>query len=158
MQASGCHLLHDPCVVNLYGTRALLAHGDIFCTNNFKYFAYRFVARNWLMKKIFLWLPLSIRKTLANKARQVSVNYNATLSKNARDVVQAAVVRAMRKYKANLLIHGHVHHVGDYRFELDGHWARRIVPGDWSKGKGRVLVCQPGAGQQSLDLQLIEIK
>lgn len=158
-QASGCYLLSDPCVVNLYGTRVLLAHGDIFCTDNFKYFVYRFVARNWLVKKLFLCLPLSTRKAIANKARKISKDYNTTLSKRACDVVQTTVSRIMRKYKANLLIHGHIHHAGDYKFELDGNLARRIVPGDWDQHKGRLLICQPSStSQKFLDLQLVEIQ
>ncbi|MGD9108428.1 MAG: UDP-2,3-diacylglucosamine diphosphatase [Gammaproteobacteria bacterium] len=157
-QASGCRLLPDPCIVNLYGVRTLLAHGDIFCVNDFKYFVYRFIVRNWLIKKIFLWLPLPIRKTIANKAREISQNYNASLSQSAYDVAQTAVKRIMRKYKANLIIHGHIHHVGDYKFELDGNLARRIMLGDWDQHIGNALVCQPSIDQQSLDLQFIEIK
>lgn len=158
LQASGCYLLSDPCVVDLYGTRVLLAHGDIFCSNNLKYFVYRSIARNWLLKKMFLWLPLSIRKTIANKARKISQHYNSSLSKSVGDVVQTTVLRIMRKYKVNLLIHGHNHQTGDYKFTLNGDLARRIVPGDWNQSKGRVLICQPGTDQQSLDLQLREIR
>ncbi|MGD9153651.1 MAG: UDP-2,3-diacylglucosamine diphosphatase [Gammaproteobacteria bacterium] len=157
-RASGCHLLSDPCIVNLYGTRVLLAHGDIFCANNFRHFVYRFVVRNWLLKKIFLWLPLSMRKTIANKVRKISQNYNTSLSQNVYDVAQTAVKRIMRKHKTNLIIHGHIHRVGDYKFELDGNLARRIMLGDWNQHIGNVLICQPSTAQQSLDLQFIEIK
>src|SRR5581483_1157822 len=45
-RASGCRLIPDPTVVDLYGTRTLLMHGDVLCTDDVDYLAFRKVARD----------------------------------------------------------------------------------------------------------------
>ena len=126
--------------------------------DDIKHFVYRIVVRNFLIKKIFSWLPLSIRKAIANKIRKMSQNYTASLSKNARGVDQKAIERIMRKYNVNLLIHGHTHQAGDYQFKLGGSVMRRVVLDEWNKHHGSVLICQLNEDDQSLDLQFMEFK
>lgn len=156
LKDSGCRWLSDPSVVELYGKKALLSHGDIFCTHDVKYLIYRGVIRNWLMQKFILCFPLSWRKSIGQRIRKISKTYTASLPKEARNVSQKAIERIVNKYRVNLLIHGHVHRAGDYHFELYGERVRRLVLAGWDKDKGNVLEVQPNT--QSLDLQFTEIK
>jgi len=157
LKDSGCCWLADPSVIELYGKRVLLSHGDIFCTHDIKYLIYRGVIRNWLVQKLILWLPLSWRKNMGQRMRKISQAYTSSLPKNARNVSQQAIERIVNKHKVNLLIHGHVHRAGDYHFELYGKkQVRRLVLAGWDKDKGNVLICQPN--MQGLDLQFSEIR
>ena len=45
-QQAGCHLLNDPCVVELNGEQVLLMHGDSLCTTDLAYMRLRKVLRN----------------------------------------------------------------------------------------------------------------
>jgi UDP-2,3-diacylglucosamine hydrolase len=156
LKASGCQRLADPSVVELYGKKVLLSHGDIFCTHNVKYLIYRGIIRNNLVQKLTLWLPLSWRKNIGQRIRKISQAYTESLSKDARDVSQKAIERIVHKYGVNLLIHGHVHKAGDYQFDCNGRTVRRLVLAGWDKDKGDVLVIQPKS--QGLDLQFVEIE
>jgi len=155
LKATGCKLLQDPLVINLYNTRILLTHGDIFCTHDIKYLIYRKFIRNWLITKSFLWLPLVIRKAIANRMRKMSQAYNSLTDISG--VTQSEIEHKMRKYRTNLLIHGHIHNPGNYQFQLDGNAVQRIVLGGWRSDKGCVLVCKSDKKPAGLDLQFIEI-
>jgi len=39
--ASHCQLLPDPLTINLYGTKTLITHGDLLCTQDIEYLKFR---------------------------------------------------------------------------------------------------------------------
>ena len=128
---SGCKLLGDDTVIDVYGTSTLIMHGDTLCTRDVDYLAFRNMARNPIMQKMFLAMPLRIRAEKAAKIRNESSNDTALKSDAIMDVTPEAVDKVMEKYKVRHLIHGHTHRPAIHNFQLDDGEATRIVLGDW---------------------------
>jgi len=128
---SGTRLLVDPLIVDLYGQRALLTHGDALCTADRPYQLLRGLVRNPSWQRRFLRLPLSLRRNLAQQARDGSRRHTQNTAGAIMDVDASAVPAAMRACGVNLLIHGHTHRPAVHEFDLDGVPARRIVLGAW---------------------------
>lgn len=128
---SGCTILEDPTVVELYGQRVLLMHGDSLCTDDHEYQAFRKVTRNPEWQRNVLALPLEQRLKMAAAARTESLARNQGKPEAIMDVNQDAVEQAMRDHEVALLLHGHTHRPAVHTFELDGEQAQRIVLGDW---------------------------
>ena len=129
--ASGCTLLADPTVVELYGTKVLLMHGDTLCTDDHEYQAFRQMVRNPAWQQLMLAKPLHERLMLAKQLRETSAASMAGKSMEIMDVNQDAVADAMRSQGVYTLLHGHTHRPAVHRFEVDGQEAVRIVLGDW---------------------------
>lgn len=143
---AGMTLLGDPCVIELYGERVLLSHGDLLCTRDEGYQKFRRITQLKWLRWLFLRLPLSRRQAIAHKMRGQSQMENAQKSQIIMDVTPEAVDDMLRQHGCRLMIHGHTHRPAIHDFTLDGHAARRIVLGDWFE-QGSVLVCSP-AGQR----------
>jgi UDP-2,3-diacylglucosamine hydrolase len=132
----GAQLLPDFAVISCAGTPTLLMHGDLLCTEDHEYLAFRNQVRNADWQQQFLSQPLAARRAFAEQARQSSQNRQQGL-KDAQqlevitDVAQDAVLATMRHYGVTRLIHGHTHRPGRHTLELDGLPAERIVLGDW---------------------------
>jgi UDP-2,3-diacylglucosamine hydrolase len=128
---TGVAILPDPSIVELYGNRVMLSHGDALCTDDFEYQQVRAMTRNPEWQSMMLSKSLRERKDLAEGARMQSQARNAMLPEPIMDVNQDAVEQAMRDNGVALLLHGHTHRPAIHEFELDGKPATRIVLGDW---------------------------
>src|SRR3954464_8078846 len=62
--ATGAELLADPTLVDLYGTRTLLMHGDTLCKDDVGYQAFRAKVRDPRYQEQFLAQPLAARKKI----------------------------------------------------------------------------------------------
>lgn len=143
---AGMTLLGDPCVIDLYGERVLLSHGDLLCTLDVDYQKFRRITQLRWLRWLFLRLPLSRRQRIAHKMRGQSQMENAGKQQTIMDVTPAAVDEMLRQHGCRTLIHGHTHRPAIHDFMLDGRPARRIVLGDWFE-QGSLLICSP-AGQR----------
>jgi UDP-2,3-diacylglucosamine hydrolase len=141
---TGCRLIADPIVIDLYGERALLTHGDLLCVGDSAYQQLRGVVRNRLWQRRFLRLPLPLRRTLAQQARAGSAEHTRATAADIMDADEAAVRAVMQACGVRTLIHGHTHRPAVHEFELDGAPARRIVLGAWYE-QGSYLAWRPGA-------------
>lgn len=139
--ATGARLLEDPTVVDLYGERTLLMHGDTLCTDDTAYQAFRAQVRDSENQRGFLALPPEQRRQIASGLRDTSRSAQAGKAMEIMDVNELAVDEAMRNNAVRLLIHGHTHRPATHKWQLDGKRARRIVLADWSESEGSVLVC-----------------
>jgi UDP-2,3-diacylglucosamine hydrolase len=137
---TGCRLIEDPTVIDLYGTPVLLMHGDTMCTDDVDYMAFRKMTRAPDWQREFLAKPIAERDAIARGHREHSRQATALKSMEIMDVTPAAVAAALRAHSVRHLIHGHTHRPGEHTFELDGQPARRIVLGDWYR-HGSVLRC-----------------
>lgn len=141
LQATGCIELPEEKLISLYGQPTLLMHGDTLCTRDIQYLRARKILRNkFLQTLLFLWLPLSVRRKMAEKMRNKSQQHTKYASMEQMDVTQDEVERLMRKYQVSKLIHGHTHKPCLHQFELDGKPVTRLVLGAWHD-KTSVLVC-----------------
>lgn len=142
-QAAGCELISDPTVINLYGTRVLLMHGDSLCTDDIEHMAFRKMVRNPAWQKEFLSKTIKERDRTARQYRAYSKLAMNNKRPDIMDVNQETVEKIMREHQVQHLIHGHTHRPGKHEFLLDGKPAQRIVLGDWYD-QGSVLHCEPG--------------
>lgn len=149
---SGMRVLPDPAVVMLYGKPVLLMHGDLLCTADTAYQAFRMQTRNPAWQQQFLSQSLDARMAFAAQARAASQAHQANLrgdGGNARfesitDVAPDTVNITFARYGIDMLIHGHTH-----RPDVHRNGARtRIVLGDWY-AQGSVL--RMDAGGYALD-------
>lgn len=135
---SGCRLICDPALIDLYGTRVLLMHGDILCTHDVEYQAVRKITRAKEWQRQFLARSVAERERLVRGYRELSRRATAEKPPQIMDVTPEAVTAALRQHGVRHLIHGHTHRPGEHVFELDGAPARRTVLGDWYE-QGSVL-------------------
>jgi UDP-2,3-diacylglucosamine hydrolase len=128
---TGAVLLDDGTVVELYGERVLLMHGDALCTDDVGYQRLRRIVRNPAVQWILRHLSLERRRALARRLRAGSRAHVGTTAPEIMDVNTRAVAAAFRDAGVRTLVHGHTHRPGVHEFELDGAPVRRIVLGDW---------------------------
>ena len=145
---TGARLLADPVVVDLYGERVLLTHGDALCTDDHSYQELRSTVRTPEWQRRFLGLPLSDRELIANQARAGSKEHTAKTVPNIMDVNEDAVSTAYRATRVRRIIHGHTHRPGVHDTSIEGESAQRMVLGAWYEqgsyiryDKGRYELC-----------------
>jgi len=129
--ATGCRLLEEHEVVELEGTRVLLTHGDLLCTDDKPYMGLRATVRDPAWQRDFLAKPLEERRKIADELRDRSQEATAEKPPEIMDVNQETVAFTMREHGVRVLLHGHTHRPGIHHFELDGVAATRIVLGAW---------------------------
>lgn len=128
---TGIQLLPEQMVIDLYGEKVLIMHGDSLCTLDHKYMAFRKKSRGWWWPRLMLALPLWYRRRVAQNARKTSAMHHKNLSEQIMDVTPSEVTRVMTAAGVSTLIHGHTHRPAVHKFKLDGKRATRIVLGDW---------------------------
>jgi len=136
----GCQLISDPTVIDLYGIKTLLMHGDSLCTDDVSYQRYRRKTRNKFLQWCFLHLPVRYRQAISDKIKQKSREQKQYKSSMIMDVNQLEVSRIMQQYDVQYLIHGHTHRPAIHNFTLANKQAYRIVLGDW-EGEISALKC-----------------
>ncbi len=128
---SGCKLLGDDTTIDVYGTPALIMHGDTLCTRDVNYQSFRKMTRNPIMQKMFLSMSLEKRAEKAANIRSESSKDSALKPDDIMDVTPEAVDKIMRKRNVRHLIHGHTHRPAIHDFTLNEQEATRVVLGDW---------------------------
>jgi UDP-2,3-diacylglucosamine hydrolase len=145
---SGMKLLPEQAVIDLYGRKTLISHGDELCTRDVEYMKFRKKARGWWWPRLMRALPLFMRRKFAENGRKTSQKNHETLSAEIMDVTPAEVERVMRDYEVDYFIHGHTHRPNVHHFDVDGSPRQRIVLGDWYD-QGSILL----ASAEHLSLQ-----
>lgn len=152
LRASGCTLLPEEYVLDIYDTPTLLMHGDTLCTHDVKYLKFRKRIRKWWVQQLFLMKSLKKRQEIAANYRANSKSHVATLPDYIMDVTQEEVERVMKKNQVQHLIHGHTHRQAVHQFNLNDQPATRTVLGAWHE-YGVALVCEKSGKQEFLVLK-----
>lgn len=127
---TGCTLLSDPTVINLYGEKILLTHGDLLCSQDKSHQWFRRISRNLFIQSLFYSLPKSLRHYLGMTIRKKSKNNNRLKAAEILDAQEAAFIALMRRYTVKSLIHGHTHRPSiEFLYKPD--MLQRIVLSDW---------------------------
>jgi len=126
-QDTGCILINDPTKIDLYGSPTLLTHGDMLCTKDNGYMRYRKLVRNPRCQRLFLLLPLKLRKKIARYLRTKSSNIKK--SNKLKNIVNETITNLMQQYQVKQIIHGHIHKQGIYDK------GTRISLGSWEDGR-----------------------
>lgn len=150
---AGMRLLPDPSVILLDGRPALLMHGDLLCTADAGYMAFRAQTRDPEWQAQFLSQPLASRLAFAAKAREQSRSHQAALKdagtmEAITDVTPSTVDEHFSRYGIDLMIHGHTHRPAIHSLQVGGRKCRRVVLGDWYE-QGSVL--RASGGELRLD-------
>jgi UDP-2,3-diacylglucosamine hydrolase len=124
----GLTLLNEPCPLELGQSRVVLLHGDVLCTDDHDYQAFRALVRDPLWQADFLARPLAERRRIAAQLRRDSAAAMSQKSSEIMDVNAAAVRECFRRNDADVIIHGHTHRPALHRYEPG---LLRIVLGDW---------------------------
>jgi UDP-2,3-diacylglucosamine hydrolase len=139
---SAAQLLDETTVIDLYGDRILLLHGDELCTDDHAYQKFRRQARSPTWRALFLSMPLGLRRWFSTRIRKRSTEMTAQKPEEITDVNQDAVDDVIREHRVKVLLHGHTHRPGFHQFKVDGRPATRIVLGAWYE-QGSVLEWGP---------------
>jgi UDP-2,3-diacylglucosamine hydrolase len=109
LEANGVVRLRDPTLIEAFGHRTLVSHGDALCLDDVGYQRYRSVVRRPLIRRAFLGLPLGWRRALGRAARRRSEAMHPTRERRAVDVDGAAALGWLEAAGASVLVHGHTH-------------------------------------------------
>jgi UDP-2,3-diacylglucosamine hydrolase len=144
---TGINLLTDYAVLALDGQRVLLCHGDLLCTDDTAYQAFRERSHTQKWQANVLSKPLWLRRAAARWYRLRSYWHKRKKTQDIMDVNQHAVQRAMREHQCQTLIHGHTHRAACHAFMLDGQQAQRLVLSEWRpKQSAEILSWTPQNG------------
>lgn len=130
-------LLGDYVVLDQAGTEwsaikknIILMHGDLLCTSDRRYQLFRkIVHQNWV-QRLFLSMPLSWRRRIANKLRAASQSYGASTFQQRPEILDASpqgIANVRKQFNPSYLIHGHTHRLNIHREDS----FTRVVLGDW---------------------------
>lgn len=129
-KACGLTLLPTYHVLDLYGQKTLLCHGDTLCIDDLAYQRFRQKVHQPWRQWLFLCLPLKVRLKIAQKIRHKSQQDKQRKSDEIMDVNPDFVRQIFTQFDVNLLIHGHTHRQNIH--QIPPHFTR-IVLGDWGK-------------------------
>lgn len=140
-EETGVQLLEDGTIVDLYGRRVLLMHGDSLCIDDAAYQRLRRIVRNPLVQFTMRRLSLKQRQKLAARMRAGSKAHIESMESAApkiMDVNANEVLATFSHYGVDCIVHGHTHRPAIHTVTLNGATATRIVLGDWYE-QGSVL-------------------
>ncbi|WP_177334377.1 UDP-2,3-diacylglucosamine diphosphatase [Klebsiella variicola] len=137
---SGMLLLAEEERLDLYGREVLIMHGDTLCTDDPGYLAFRAKVHTPWLQRLFLALPLLIRRRIAARMRADSKAANSSKSMDIMDVNPQAVVDVMERHHVQWLIHGHTHRPAVHELQANGQPAWRVVLGAWHSEGSMVKV------------------
>lgn len=149
LRACGLHALADPTVLSAFGGRALLTHGDAWCTSDVDYQRFRARVRAPAWQAQVLEQPLAERRKMARSMRSESERLASDQKADQRadqnvdpkadpkapwhDIDPTIAREAMVGAGASILVHGHTHRPGSDTIHPGG---TRHVLSDWDLDHG----------------------
>lgn len=139
---AGLTLLPEEHVLDLYGQRVLLMHGDSLCTDDIEYQQFRSQVRDPAWQREFLAQSAQQRLRVARVARDASAAHKGETAMAIMDVNAGEVLKRFERHGVQRLIHGHTHRPAVHDLTANEQAAQRIVLGDWYT-RGSVLRVTP---------------
>lgn len=131
-------ILQEPIVVTLGNQQWTLSHGDALCTADQSYQTFRNWVRKTWVQNLFLKLPISWRKQIAENLRKKSTasyqrgqRFTPEKTNERADVTKQACLDLVNQSQCAQLIHGHTHRSGLYQEDLKNTSWKRWVLSDW---------------------------
>lgn len=155
----GVTSLVDPTVLEAFGGRVLLSHGDALCLGDVAYQRFRELVRGASWQANFLAQPLETRRAVARELRAGSERRKAGADPWV-DIDHAAALDLMRQARTPTLIHGHTHRPADERLAPG---CRRLVLSDWeldhaAAPRAEVLRWQPSGFERLSPLAAVQTR
>ncbi len=129
----GLMALPDPTVLDAWGQRILLAHGDALCLDDLPYQRFRSEVRADAWQAAFMARPLAERLQVAAGMRQQSAAHQQLDGNPEIDLDPGETVRWMHAMGAAEMVHGHTHRPGSSTL-APGY--KRHVLSDWNLDHG----------------------
>lgn len=120
--------LPDPTLLDAWGQRLLLSHGDALCLSDAPYQAFRAEVRSAPWQTAFLSKPLAQRLQIAAEIRRASKTRRQFDGAMDADLDTPETLRWLAEAGSTTLLHGHTHRPADHALP-DG--AGRHVLSDW---------------------------
>lgn len=124
-------MIAEPHVIQFGELRALLVHGDRYCTLDKKHQRFRKITRNSLFRHFFLALPRAFREKIVCQVRHKS--QHRVLSERQMATVPEALGAEATQYGADVIIHGHTHQPLRFQHTYLGKSFEQIVLSDWEE-------------------------
>ena len=137
-------------MVDLFGTRTLLMHGDTLCTDDTAYQDWRRLCRGKDWQEGFLAAPLESRRAQMLELRSRSEQDKRAKPPVIMDVNATAVRDALHDHDCTRLIHGHTHRPGHHLLEVAARPCERWVLQDWYGRGGYLEATASGLRQVTL--------
>jgi len=134
LRATGMMGLPDPTVLDAWGQRVLLSHGDELCLDDKPYQAFRAEVRSPAWQQRFLARPLPERLDVAAEIRRESSARRRFDGDTSADIDAAEAVRWMHAMGAAEMVHGHTHRPGSNALAPG---FKRHVLSDWDLDQGQ---------------------
>lgn len=113
-RAAGWAVLPDPCVLEAFGHRLVLVHGDALCLADTEYQRFRATSRTPGWQAAFLAQPVAQRRAVARALRDDSERRKRREGHAAYpDLDRDAMLALLERAGARQLVHGHTHRPGD---------------------------------------------
>jgi len=148
---TGIRLIPDPTVIDLYGERTVLLHGDTLCTGDRAYLAFRAQVRDPAWQAAALARPIAERVAIARDMRARSVGAKEGKDEAIMDVAPEAVAAAFAASGARQMIHGHTHRPARHVHAAGGRECVRWVLPDWYATGGYLEASDTGVRAVALD-------
>ncbi|ORU89510.1 MAG: UDP-2,3-diacylglucosamine diphosphatase [Cycloclasticus sp. symbiont of Poecilosclerida sp. M] len=124
--------LDDEHLIDLFGVKTLLMHGDTLCTDDVEYQQFRALTHSNDWQKDTLSKTLDERLALAKHYREQSHLSKSNKSMEIMDVNQKTVTETMQRNGVTRLIHGHTHRPKIHSLTVDNCSAKRFVLDEWA--------------------------
>lgn len=129
---TGCTLLRDPTVIQLYGQSILLLHGDTLCTHDRLHQYYRRIIQNPTFNYVGTHiLPLSFRHKIGRLLRNLSKRRTQNLTPRTMDAIPESIAQQFQQSNTSLMIHGHTHRQKTETTHTHNRSCTRYVLGSW---------------------------
>ena len=152
----GARLIFEPYELRVEDESWLLLHGDVLCTDDQEYMAFREMVRDPHWQRKFLARPLAERQAWADKAREQSKSAISGKPAEIMDVSQDAVLELIRASGHHRILHGHTHRPAVHELPEAGpnpeESAIRVVLGDWDSQGWYVAITGDGCDLQYFPL------
>ncbi|MGU3846050.1 UDP-2,3-diacylglucosamine diphosphatase, partial [Vibrio diabolicus] len=104
---------------DLYGTKAVILHGDTLCTDDIDYQKFRKTVHQPWLQWLFNHIPWFIKKKIVSKVQSDIRDDKMSKPLDIMDVNQNEVEKVMSQNCVNLMIHGHTHRPNTHFFDVD---------------------------------------
>jgi UDP-2,3-diacylglucosamine hydrolase len=142
---TGVILLGDYTVIDLFATPTLLMHGDLLCSDDLPYLAFRARSHTSEWRRNVLGKPLWLRLLAARWYRLRSYWHKRKKNADIMDVNERTVAETLQEHRVLRLIHGHTHRPNVHRFTIGGCDAERFVLAEW-KNQNTEILCWTAEG------------
>lgn len=131
-QRAGFELCEEPLVLEAFGRRVAVCHGDALCTDDTEYQRFRATSRDPAWQEAFLAHSVEERQRIARGYRSASEASKQAKAEFLMDVNPAAVDALMDAADADRLVHGHTHRPAVHRWQHGDRERERWVLPDWA--------------------------